>query len=79
MLELHGMTGEGGGEVRDEEEWEVRQSWRRINIQQLASSRYFLSKGNSGMHEAKQIRDLEKSQPVTFASVSMIEMLRTEK
>lgn len=73
------MKGEGGGEVRGDEEWEVRQSSSGTNIQQLASSRYFLSKGNSAMHEEKQIRELEKSQPVTFASLSMIEILRTEK
>lgn len=30
------------------------------------------------MHNKKPIRESEKSQPVTFASLSMIEMLRTE-
>lgn len=68
------MKGEGG-----DEGWEVRQSLRGTNVKQLASRSYFLSKGNSGMHEEKQIRELENSQPVTFASFSMIEMLRTEK
>lgn len=30
------------------------------------------------MHKEKHIGELEKSQPVTFAPLSMIEMLRTE-
>ena len=79
MSELHGMKGEGSGEVRGDGEWEVRQSSKGTNLQQLASSCFFLSKGNSGRHEEKQIRELEKSQTVTFASLSVIEMLGTEK
>lgn len=57
MLELHGIKGEDDGKVRGKEECE-RAEW--TNPQQLASSCYLLSKGNSGMHKEKQIRELEK-------------------
>lgn len=60
MLEPHGIKGEDGGKVRGNEECEVSERAEWTNSQQLASSCYLLSKGNSGMHKEKQIRELEK-------------------
>lgn len=42
------------------EECEVSEWTEPTNPRQLASSCYLLSKGNSGMHEKKQIRELEE-------------------
>lgn len=78
MLELHGIKVEDDSKVRGNEECEVSERAERTNPQQLASSCYFLSKGNSGMHKEKQIRELENV-IVTFASLSLIEILRAEK
>lgn len=55
MSEVHGMKGEGSGEVRGDEEWEARQSSKGTKLQQLASSCFFLSKGNSGIHEENKL------------------------
>lgn len=60
MLELHGIKGEDDGKARGNEECEVSEPAEQTNPQQLASSCYLLSKGNSGMHKEKQVRELVK-------------------
>lgn len=58
MLELHGIKGEDDGKARGNGECEVSERAEQTNPQQLASSCYLLSKGNSGMHKEKQVREL---------------------
>lgn len=60
MLELHGIKGEDDGKGRGNESVGSKWTGWIDQPQQLASSCYLLSKGNSGMHKEKQVRELVK-------------------